>query len=357
VIDRVRRSDTLAVTLWFLATRALVTVASFFGAAHPFHGYQGLGPVGPAPPTWLVPFVRWDAAFYLDLARNGYPPLTPSPVYHAAFFPLYPMVIRAADVALHETVIAAVLVSNICALVTALLLLRLAQSRTAAIFFLAAPGAHFLSFPYSESLFCLLVVGALLALKENRPLLAAALGALASATRPTGVVVAVALVVWAWQHREEYVRAITGLLAAGLSTIGLLAYARFCQQRYGDALYFAHLQSAWGRHASILGPLRAFAEFRFDPDYYLVSLAAIAGAVWMIRRSEAVWTASTWFLILVPLSTGSLKSMIRFQSANVPLFAGAAASLSGRARTIALVVSLLLLALETSLYSSGYAHN
>lgn len=357
MIERLRRSDTAVVALWFLFTRLLVVAAAFFGAAHPNPGYrlQSLG--GPAAPALLEPFVRWDAAYYIDLARNGYPPPGSTPVYHAAFFPLYPMLIRTLDADLHDTVLSAILISNACALGAALLLCRLSGGRAASFLLLAAPGAGFLSFPYSESLFCLLVAGGLLAVMSSRPLLAASLGALASASRPTGVVVAVALLVHAWQKRGDLRQAGLSTLSALLAMVGLIAFALFCRNRYGDPLYFAHLQSSWGRHASLFGPFQAFAEFRFDPDYYLVALVAIGGAIWMWGRSP-VLSACSWFLILLPLSTGSLKSIIRFQSANVPLLAGmGAVAVSGRAKAIVLTGSLALMIYETARYAQGFAHN
>jgi hypothetical protein len=355
--------DVVVVGSWFILTRAIVAIAAAAGAVHVKPGYyfQTLG--GPGPSALLAPFVRWDAAFYIDLARNGYPPAREGPVFHAAFFPLYPLLIRALDTVVHDTVVAALLIAHACTFAGALLLCRLSRyvtpfsGRTAALLFLSSPGADFLAFPYSEALFCLLVTLAVLAVMSDHHLLAGGLGALASATRPTGIVVAVMLVVAAWQRRPSGRAAIGTLAGAAISCFGLVAFVLFCGAQYGDPLYFSHLQAEWGRHLSPLGPIHALTEFRFDPDYYVVTLAAIAGAAWMIRRSPAVLSSSAWFLLLVPLLTGSLKSMIRFQGANVPLLIGVSPALRGRTRAAVLLLSLGLLAYETYKYSNGFDHN
>jgi hypothetical protein len=358
-------SDLAAVAVWFVVTRVVVVVAAIAGAAHVKPGYyfQSLG--GPQPPAFLAPFVRWDSAFYIDLARNGYPPARGAePIFHAAFFPLYPLVVRAVDTVVHETVVSAMLVSNLAIVGAAVLICRLARTtwpeaddRSAAVLLLASPGADFLSFPYSESLFCLLLVAGLGAALNGRIVWASLFGALASASRPTGLVVALALVLRAWQHRRSARELFVNITAGVVACAGVAAFALFCHHQYGDALYFSHIQSAWGRHMSLIGPIKALAAFQFDPDYYVVSLAAIAGAVWMWRRSPPMLTATAWFLLLVPLSTGSLKSMIRFQGANVPLLAGVAPRLGRRSRGVTIAASLVLLAYETYKYSSGFDHN
>ena len=357
-------SDWSVVCGWFVLTRLVVAVSAVAGAAHfrPGNYFQSLG--GPPAPAALVPFVRWDSYFYIDIARNGYWAKGSAPVFSAAFFPLYPLAVRALDLVVHETVVASMLLSNACALGASLLLCRLSRlttlgdGRLAALLFLASPGAGFLSFPYSESLFCLLLAGGLLAAVQDRPWVAAGCGALASATRPTGLVLAVALIARAVERRRIGRPIAAYLVAAAACGAGLIAFGALCQARYGDALYFSHVQAEWGRHVSLLGPVRALFEFAFDPDYYLVTLAALAAAVWLVYRDvRTVLTWPAWALLLVPLSTGSLKSMIRFQGANIPLIAGVAPRLPGRRMVWVLGLSVCLLAYETYEYAAGAGHN
>ena len=84
----------------FFATRALALGATHLGARFMtgekraewawVAGRSDLHVVPPPAPA-LAPLVRWDAAFYLAIAKEGYPaPRAEPPVYHLGFFPLYP---------------------------------------------------------------------------------------------------------------------------------------------------------------------------------------------------------------------------------------------------------------------------
>jgi hypothetical protein len=65
---------------------------------------------------------------------------------------------------------------------------------------------------------------------------------------------------------------------------------------------------------------------------------------------------SAWFLLLLPLATGTMKAMIRYQSANLPLLCGVPAVVRGRWFWRAVAASLALMCLEAALYGRGHAH-
>ena len=360
-----RSFDLAWVGLAFLATRLLVFGFVALGAIHPHVSAladwrvahpKGLH-AGPAPGL-LAPLVRWDALFYVAISRVGYPLPRPSLVYDAAFFPLYPACVHALTLALRNTFAAATLFSNACALVASGLLLRLGRTRregrALALLFLCAPGSLFLSAPYSEALFCLLLTLVLCAAAEGRIWLGASAGALLTACRPQGVVASLVLGVEALRSRGR--RRWAWGLAAVIALAGLAAYAAGCWLRYGDPLYFSHVQRAWGRSVSPLGPLRALFGFHSDVDTYLVALGAIALGTWMLRKQPLRVVLGAWFLILLPLSTGSLKSMVRFESANVPLLAGGS-TLPRKVLRAVVAVSLLLLAYEAFRFGAGFNQN
>src|SRR5262249_56357287 len=97
---------------------------------------------------------------------------------------------------------------------------------------------------------------------------------------------------------------------------------------------------------SPLGPFEAFFAFDNDPDYYLVSIAAIYVAVKLVRRTPPWQWVTAAFLVLLPLATGTLAAMIRYQSANVPLISGVPRILQGRPFWIPTAASLTLLAFQ-----------
>jgi hypothetical protein len=308
--------------------------------------------------------VRWDANYYVSLARTGYPPSRgDAPVYHVAFFPLYPLAIRALGWIVADTFWAAFMISNVCALLAAIVVLRLgavgARPRDglrAALLLLASPGAHFFSYPYPEAMFVLLISLGLLAISTDRPLLAVVPGALASAVRSAGVVVAVSLLVLAWKRRDDLPAAALRAIAAVAALGGLAGFAVFCSAHFHDPLAFAHVQRYFGRSLTIEGPFLSLVTFTVDPDYFVITLAAIALCLWMIRRTPAWMSTGAWFLLLLPMGTGTLKAMIRYQAGNVPLLTGLARLWKGGAFAVLISVSLFVMALEAFLFGKGIGH-
>lgn len=344
----------------FVVTRGLAIAATHAGAARmtPAKAAQwrwipdrdNLFP-GPPPNSFLAPLVRWDANFYVSLARDGYPPRHPGPNHHLVFFPLYPLLLRA----LHFDVFwAAFAVSNACALIAALCMLRLFGER-AALFFLCSPGAHFFTYPYSEALFTAALAAALLCLRSERYLPAGLAGALASATRSPGVAAAVALFARA-VTTSPAIRRAQAAAAAIVALAGIAGFMAFCHFAQGDALAFVHLQAFHGRRLSPLGPVKAFLAFDCDPDYYAVSIAALVVAARLVRRAPAWQWVTAGFLVLLPMSTGTLQAMIRYQAANVPLLGGVPEVVGKKAFPAVAAACCALMLLEAFLYGKGIGH-
>src|SRR3954468_12922782 len=64
-------------------------------------------PFGPAGNALVAPLARWDSVWYLAIANDGYPPGDPG---RAAFFPLYPLLVRAARAFVGSPIVAGVAV-------------------------------------------------------------------------------------------------------------------------------------------------------------------------------------------------------------------------------------------------------
>ena len=162
---------------------------------------QGAGNIGSA-------FERWDALWFLRIAEDGYAEDDGS----AAFFPLYPMAVRAVSTVIGgHPLPAALLVSNVAfllALTVVYLLTRVEfddeTARRSTLYMSVWPTAFFFIAPYSESLFLVLAAGSVLCARLGKWPLAGILGALAGATRSIGIVLVGVLAVEAWlQHRER----------------------------------------------------------------------------------------------------------------------------------------------------------
>ncbi|HTD58141.1 MAG TPA: mannosyltransferase family protein, partial [Solirubrobacteraceae bacterium] len=259
-------------------------------AFNPLGLTRGLGRVGD---VLAAPAARWDGAWYLVIAHYGYrPELGSLTASRTAFFPLYPLGVRGlADLGL-APVVAGVLLS-VTALAAALyglhrlttleavrlgLIDRREVARLAVLLTALAPMAFYFSAVYSESLYLALSVGVFLCARRGRWASAAAFGALASATRSTGVVLLVPmLLLYLYGPREDRAPERVGAgerLTLGawpalarlthssrpryrlrgdalwmvLVPVGLGLYMAHLAFAGGDALAPFHAEAAWSRH-------------------------------------------------------------------------------------------------------------
>lgn len=187
--------------LW--SSRALVWAAAVgtilaFGFGPRRHAFdppglmRGFGWLGD---LLAAPAARWDSAWYLVIAQHGYrPEFGAFTASRTAFFPLYPLGLRAlADIGT-PLVFAGVLLSLASLALGLYALHRLTAleigpraARLAVLLTALSPMAFYFSAVYSESLYLALSVGVFLCARRGRWARAAMLGALASATRNTGV--------------------------------------------------------------------------------------------------------------------------------------------------------------------------
>jgi hypothetical protein len=195
---------------------------------------------------------RWDTTWYVIIAELGYGYDKRS----AAFFPLYPMLVRGADQVLPRGAFEAALVVSALTCYAALVVVhRLARSilgedpaRRAIFYLLAFPTGFYLAAAYNESLFIALSVGSLYAMRRRQWWVAGVLGGFASATRLAGVLLVLAFGYEYLRQRAFSPRRIRlDALAVTLMPVGLLLYALYCWRAFGDPLYFLRMQQNWFR--------------------------------------------------------------------------------------------------------------
>ncbi len=169
-----------------------------------------------------APAARWDSAWYLVIARYGYRPDL-GITSRTAFFPLYPLGLRTITWLGAPPVLAGVLLSVAAFALalygihrlTTLELTRRARpalagdrvadaARLAVLLVAFAPMAFFFSAVYSESLYLALSVALFWSARHGRWMWVGVLGALAGATRSTGVVLVLpALIIYLYGPRED----------------------------------------------------------------------------------------------------------------------------------------------------------
>lgn len=322
-------------------------------------------PVSPGLHNLVTSFEHQDATWFLQIAESGYQPNDGS----AAFFPMYPLSIRALSPLLGgHPLTASLLISNL-ALFAAIVILYLltaselsrSEARNSILYLMVFPTAFFLFAPYSESLFLLFVVTSFWAARRRSWALAGVAGLLAALTRSVGIFLVPALVVEvALQWRETRRRAAAAAGTAGEPPVrfpvgplwwsivpgfGTLAYLAYWNAR-GDWATPLRLQEYWERHPSWPWATLVNATttaWHQSTDFvsgfalldWVIAIPMLVAAVFVVRWFRASYGVFTWFCILAPLSMvfdpRPLMSVPRFLLPLFPLFwAAARATQRGR---------------------------
>lgn len=363
----------------FALSRAVVWIAGLLAIAA-FGWVESRG--GRLDPLWacrpsgvggvdalIAPGCRWDSTWYLEIAQGGYTPTDPS---RSAFFPLYPLLVSVVSAPLGGALVPAALLVSWSAAIAFLALLHrtIARARDAAtawtVVRVAAyvPPAIFLSAIYTEALFLLLSLGALVAARRDRWALASVLAMVAASCRSIGILLVIPLVVehlWGrrsgggtrlvaqwWRFRHPIRR---DVLWIGLVPLGFLAYAIYLGIATGDPLGAVAAQDDWerrfltpigglvlgawaivGRIGDLAGawnvapliPGQAPALTLTRDVVLLLCVAAAISALWRARRRIPVsWLAWGVVSLAYPLSVPSLQqplmSLPRFSLACFPI--------------------------------------
>ena len=316
---------------------------------------------------WLM-WNRFDAGFYVGIAENGYwPASTLQSASNWIFHPLYPLLIIPfghlfgdSDAAFD---IAGILVSNGAALVAVAYLYLLvhrdfnARIASLTVIYLALfPTSFYLSAIFSESVFLACAVTCIYYARQHRWWVAGICGGLASLTRIPGLFLVVPVAWEYWQVlcdryaplpdrsdlslREQghiwlqsrlrgtslaarELRNWLTLPALALIPFGLVPFLIYSYIQTGDFLATIHNHSVgWGRQVE--NPLRLLAHSLIHPlppnpmewDFWVLNIiivfAFLGFTIWSFRRLPTIYALYTFVMVLMPLSTGSLKSISRY---------------------------------------------
>lgn len=282
--------------------------------------------------TALRTWQQSDTHWYLIIAADGYGP-GPSTLDNrvTAFFPLYPMLIRAADPVLPGgALIAALAVSNAALFGALAVLHRLVEhelgeptARRTIWYLMLFPTAFFLVAGYPTGLVLLLVAGAVHAVRQERWWVAGLLGGLATATRQSALLL---VVVFGYEYLRRHGRHIGWDAAAVLLVpTGLLGYMAHLAHVRGDPLAFVHAQESWlrvpappwdGLYRAVLAfrrlPLVTNQNNTLDLLSVLLLLALLGLTVtgpWRLRRNQWVLPLFGAALLLFYLSYPTTKPL------------------------------------------------
>ena len=331
---RLRPVDLLRPVGIFLASRAVVLLALWFATRL-------------APERSLGEYAStWDGGWYLAAATGGYPDAVPEAAGSTlAFFPVYPLLVRAADglpgVAPVE---AALLVGGVAALLATVVIWLLGRALLGAdvadravallVFF---PGSFVLSMVYAEGLMLLLASGCLLALVRRRWLLAGVLAALGTASRPNAVAL-VASCAWAAVVAIRSRGSWRALVAPALAPLGMLGFFTYLWARTGEpTAWFQAQRAGWQERVIPLAIVDDVQQLARDPFVDMNNTVVVVGAllalagVALLLRSRLPGEVVVFAVVVLGLAfvSETLGPRPRFILAAFPVFYAVAVRVRG----------------------------
>lgn len=288
---------------------------------------------------FLDGWVRWDAGWYRRIAERGY--AVEGRESSVVFFPAFPYAARVLGWLFGSHWIGGLVVSHLCLVLglysvhrIACLLLDDSRALLSLVFLLSFPGSFFFSAYLTESMFLAASATAMLAYLRRRFWLTGFLGLWATLTRPTGVALFAAIAtdyaVALLRRRERFSASALALL---LMPAGVLVFMWILWVQVGDPLAFLeHQRLGWGRSTTF--PLTPIWQTFASTDYTfprgaagfntVFFVEAVVSAVFLIvpflmigRLPLAMWGFSL-LAVALPLSSGSVTSMIRYAAVVFP---------------------------------------
>ncbi len=284
-------------------------------------------------------FFRFDSVWFDRIAQRGY--YIEGSQSNVAFFPLYPYLSRWLGYLIGNHLVAGWIISNLSLIGSLFYIYRIGllyfNTRTierAFVLLLVFPNSFYLSTFYSEGLFLLTTTASFYAFLTQKYLKAGIWGMLACLTRFSGILLFFAFVAdllySRWRAKQPFQPAVAFLL---LIPVGILIFMLILTIQVGDPLAFMKAQAGWGRERTF--PLITLAQeftkinFQFprDPNnaiHVLDWLGAVGFLLISVLMALKRYRVSLWsytaFSILMPLSTGTTMSMLRFCSVTFPAF-------------------------------------
>lgn len=325
-----QRSALLAIALSALSRGFLFTV---FAANRAVSG---------SGQSWADMTCKWDCEWYVDIIESGYAPHERATGGgNWAFFPGFPMVANGLHRALGLSPLTAGVVVSLACFTAGLAVLHDYCSRrmdpvTASwvvAFFAFSPFSLYFSSAFSEGVFFFATAIFLRQVHQQRWASAGLAAALMTASRPTGVVAELVLLLVLWEAgalRRRPARSLMVLAAGGSGVAAFMVYLQFA---YGDALAFYHVQASWDRSINRTLYQLGRAVLLQVPDFEFIALCLLITCFAMVYLRQAGYRNEALvlgFSTLVPAAT-ALMSVERYAFANAPIYV-ALALLTRRAR-------------------------
>lgn len=326
------------------------------------------------PQLLIRGWAAWDGGYYREIAQTGYAPVPPD-YPRAAFFPFFPLLIRAFATVfshLHVTSVpelwgglAASQFSSLVAFVAIAALARrelgtAADSWRAMALTAAFPFAFFLAAVYPQATLLAAAALALLCARSGRWFAAAAAAYVAGLTHQAALLLVLPLA-WEFSRQHGWLpmslpadgrlrvprvgEVAKGLLVVGSAPLGVLTFMAYLWRTFGNPLFFSQVQQAYW-YRTLTGPwttvhlvvraLQHAPPTGYDELTILLDAGLWVGAavftVILARRQPVSFTLYMAGLLLFcvmaptlsPYFPNPISGTGRFLTAAVPLFVGLA---------------------------------
>lgn len=326
--------------IWFLA---IITIF--------YCGFSVLPHSGLFSDNFWTAFANWDGGHYLGIAKVGY-----SEKSQYAFFPLYPLAIRALNILVQNYLLSAVLLSLASTFFGLQILYKITKdifdkkiAFKAVLLLLIFPTSFFLITAYSEGLFFLLTISGFYFLRQNKLFWATVFITLASATRLVGLAVVagflIDILIRQGLNRKNFL--------VLLSPLGFLLYCVFLYQQTGNPIYFITAENNWQRSLVLpgIGFWQAIRSGSLDLIFGIVGAGLAFRSFRFLPLSLAVYSLVS---VAIPLFTPTLISIPRFLLVIFPIFI-LIALIKNRYITLTyLIFSGMLLSVMAIFFINGY---
>jgi len=328
----------------------------------------------------LYPFANFDGVYYLLIAAQGY-------TVNAGFFPLFPLSIHIATFPFNppagglpfnpiQYFVAITLVSIyfLIALNIFYKLIRLDYKENIAIwstiFLLIFPTSFFFASIYSESLFLLLSLLTFYFARKKKWVFAGLIGLLLSATRLVGIFILPAIL---YEYFKENKNKLSiKVLPLFLPPLGLIVYAFYNLQKWGNPFYFITAQGNFANNRTVdsivLFPQTIFRYIKIlmtiKPAIYewWVAFFELSFFIFALILFYVAWKKKVRFSYLIfgflcfllPISSGTFTGLPRYILTIFPLFISLALIEKKSFKIAYAIVSITLLFLFFMLFSKGY---
>lgn len=318
-------------------------------------------------------WAKWDSVYYHQIIEHGYR------IDLLAFFPVFPGLVRILSFISNHPVLLAMIVVNLAALGTFLLLYKLArldgdqQYANRAVMYLAIfPTSFFLISHYTESIFLVTALASFYFARQRSWWMAGLFGGIASLTRVTGIILFPALLVealgqnWRGLHLKNLSKKQLPLL---LIPAGLAVYIGYAWLHFASPLAFVHQQVDFGRTVTlnlfapvleaihrIIEPGQFYTASATDNfNYVLFWFLFILAAGLVLKFTRPSYGILVLLMFLIPAFSGTLISINRFLLVAFPIYLMLARVIPPNSwlERSYVFVSVLLLAVLTILFTNA----